>query len=235
MLHPGDNPWGLSGPKHVRSQPLVLLNNFFLKLLSKPCSCPANGIDGLWDIPWESCCSSCMEHPHGKSRSKRGGSSNPARGLFKDATSFGTLTCKSSHRRRTGQSRCTSVPGGRSPPVVGGPRGCAGLAELLTLLSLLVLGRVWLTCRSEYLGGFRKGLLISQGTDSVRTNLAGLGRERGAKGMERRGKREGDTSKLRRSTWGQACTCELPLNHSPKPSRCGSAPALGWQPDFGLP
>lgn len=28
-------------------------------------------------------------------------------------------------------------------------------------------------CRSEYRGGFRRGLLISHGTDSVRTNLAG--------------------------------------------------------------
>lgn len=28
-------------------------------------------------------------------------------------------------------------------------------------------------CRSEYRGGFRRGLLMSQGTDSVRTNLAG--------------------------------------------------------------
>lgn len=47
----------------------------------------------------------------------------------------------------------------------------------LTLLILLVLGSVWLTCRSEYLGGFLKGLLISHGTDSVRTNLAGSRRE----------------------------------------------------------
>lgn len=28
-------------------------------------------------------------------------------------------------------------------------------------------------CRSEYRGGFRRGLLMSHGTDSVRTNLAG--------------------------------------------------------------
>lgn len=28
-------------------------------------------------------------------------------------------------------------------------------------------------CRSEYRAGFRTGLLMSQGTDSVRTNLAG--------------------------------------------------------------
>lgn len=28
-------------------------------------------------------------------------------------------------------------------------------------------------CRSEYRGGFRRGLLMSHGTDSVRTSLAG--------------------------------------------------------------
>lgn len=38
----------------------------------------------------------------------------------------------------------------------------------LTLLILLVLGRVWLMCRSVYLSG----LLMSHGTDSVRTRRA---------------------------------------------------------------
>ena len=38
----------------------------------------------------------------------------------------------------------------------------------LTLLILLVLGRVWLMCRSVYLSG----LLMSHGTDSVRTSRA---------------------------------------------------------------
>jgi len=99
-----------------------------------------------------------------------------------------------------------------------GAEGSQGLGEQLTLLSLLVLGSVWLTCRSEYLEGFRTGLLISQGTDSVRTNLAGLRRESREKGVERRGERDGQTSKLRRSMRGSPSACKPLLNRSPKQS-----------------
>lgn len=66
-------------------------------------------------------------------------------------------------------------------------QGSGDRAALLTLLSLLVLGSVWLTCRSEYLGGFRRGLLISQGTDSVRTNLAAGRGDRGGGGEREKG------------------------------------------------
>ena len=56
------------------------------------------------DVPWESCCSSCEEHPRWESRGKRGGSSDPTWVAFENATGFGTLTCKSSRMQRTGKS-----------------------------------------------------------------------------------------------------------------------------------
>lgn len=108
----------------------------------------------------------------------------------------------------------------------------------LTLLSLLVLGSVWLTCRSEYLGGFRKGLLISQGTDSVRTNLAGLRRERGEKGMERRG-REIERHQSFEGALGVTLhlqTARESLSKAmPRGTSSRSAPAPGQQPAFTLP
>lgn len=126
------------------------------------------------------------------------------------------------------------VPSGRG----WGQRGCSGLVEQLTLLSLLVLGSVWLTCRSEYLGGFRKGLLISQGTDSVRTNLAGLRRERGEKGMERRG-REMETHQSFEGALGVTLRLQTALESLSKAiphgtSSC-SAPAPGCSQPSGSP
>lgn len=110
--------------------------------------------------------------------------------------------------------------------------------EQLTLLSLLVLGSVWLTCRSEYLGGFRKGLLISQGTDSVRTNLAGLRRERGEKGMERRG-REMETHQSFEGAFGVTLCLQTALESlskaNPRGTSSRSAPAPGCSQPSGSP
>lgn len=84
---------------------------------------------------------------------------------------------------------------GRNRTSVAAGQGSGDHAALLTLLSLLVLGSVWLTCRSEYLGGFRRGLLISQGTDSVRTNLAAGRGDRGGQGWRGGKKRKGEAVK----------------------------------------
>lgn len=99
--------------------------------------------------------------------------------------------------------------------MTGGDTGGSGL----TLLSLLVLGSVWLTCRSEYRGGFRRGLLMSQGTDSVRTNLAGLRRERGKRGW-RGGEERGKDIKAQQEQPGSPCACtplskEIPQHFQP--------------------
>lgn len=132
-----------------------------------------------------------------------------------------------------------SATRGRSPLAGGGHEGgIQGWVEQLTLLSLLVLGSVWLTCRSEYLGGFLKGLLISQGTDSVRTNLAGLRREQGEKGMERRGRemeRHQSFEGVLGVTLRLQTALELLSKAIPHGSSSRSAPAPGWQPAFGLP
>lgn len=146
------------------------------------------------DVPWESCCSSCQEHPRWESRGEPGGSSNPTEVAFENATGFGphppSLQEQQPHVKN--QQKPLVFRSRRTSPLWP-ERRRSGPVEQLTLLSLLVLGSVWLTCRSEYLGGFRKGLLISQGTDSVRTNLAGLRREReGKRGWRGGGERRRD-------------------------------------------
>lgn len=104
------------------------------------------------------------------------------------------------------------------------------------MLSLLVLGSVWLTCRSEYRGGFRRGLLISQGTDSVRTNLAGLRRERSGGG--KRGWRVGGERWRDIKAWkehlGSRCACKPLWNRSPNKTP-GTSGHLAPAARFGAP
>ena len=61
-------------------------------------------------------------------------------------------------------------------------------------------------CRSEYRGGFRRGLLMSHGTDSVRTNLAGSVR------------------------WGQSCIACLPSGRWPHGKDAGPSFPLASLP-----